>query len=69
MLVVFIVDSVNFISNNLNPLDSCMYGGVSLMVERKTVALIVRVQFPGTTLSITLGFYQTFQQNLFKYRN
>lgn len=27
-----------------------MYGGVSLMVELKTVALMVRVRFPGAAL-------------------
>ena len=63
-LVVFIVDSLDFVFSNLNfnVLDSSIYvyGGVSLMVERRIVDPIVRVQFSGAV---------PFFQNLFKSEN
>jgi|APSaa5957512622_1039677.scaffolds.fasta_scaffold89281_2 hypothetical protein len=61
-LVVFIVDSLDFVFSNLNfnVLDSSIYGGASLMVERRIVDPIVRVQFSGAV---------PFFQNLFKSEN
>ena len=57
-LIVFIVNSLDFISNlNFFVLDSSMYGGVGLTVERRIVDPIVRVRFPGAV---------PFSQNLFK---
>ena len=57
-LIVFIVNSLDFISNlNFFVLDSSMYGGVGLTVERRIVDPIVRVRFPGAV---------PFFQNLFK---
>ena len=58
-LVVFIVNSLDSIFSNLNffVLDSSMYGGVGLTVERRIVDPIVRVRFPGAV---------PFFQNLFK---
>ena len=52
VLIVFTVNSWNFISAIIENLDSSMYGGCSLTVELKTVALRVRVQFPASTLKI-----------------
>jgi hypothetical protein len=63
VLVVFIVCSSESIFSNLkfNCRESSMfYGGVSLMVERRIVDPIVRVQFSGAV---------PFFQNLFKSEN